>query len=596
MGYAGRMGWSNAGLLGLLTLSVLCCGSPTPAPAPKAPLGVPTTPAQAEPLVVADVPVPEGVDLVLYVNSPSDLLRHAAELYADGPLAEVLEHDALLDLLPVPGGSKLVDLQAPVQAAALGVVDDDTLLAVSFGLRPGYSPQLLEEAFEVSRRLPDVHGGGDDRPTCLQHATADNRERLVCAKDPQTVRRLGAYMKKSALRRFSADLRLEATRGLIEKSAKTALEEAELKQVESHSEVLGKQAAADWLDSMGATGLELTIGAGGMRLAIDAEVSQRDGLLNALLVGTPASPMPPSFEKLPDSTVFALTSAGVEGTLLARASQPVWQAMEADLRREQPDALVDQAMPILRRTLLTGGSLRFATGAPPTKQGDRASHGWWCIGLEEPLDLWTSSLRAAVKIDAMKSGEDPKKSSRPNKTHLTLNEKPLRGSPLPKGSMYVVVRDAANPDYPLATDEDPAVETTTHVYLTTDGTATWIVGSEDQKLALDTAKHFVEYDGRANRAQYFRRADYRSARVLGFFTPRGVALALDEEQPTGVPVESVLSQLPGETSAPVHFAYTVGGKNPFHARFEFEIERDLILAVVKTALTFGASDMMQGVP
>jgi hypothetical protein len=163
--------------------------------------------------------------------------------------------------------------------------------------------------------------------------------------------------------------------------------------------------------------------------------------------------------------------------------------------------------------------------------------------------------------------------------------------------MYFVVRHAPAPDYRLEEGETKAQQSTTHVYVTTDGTATWVVGSSDARLALTKARHFVEFKGRSKVADYFRAREYSTARVLGFVTPRGVATALGDEQPIGVsPVQGMLQQLPRQGNAPVHFAYTVGGKEQKRARFEIEFERDLIMGIVQLLMSFGAAQIMQGVP
>jgi hypothetical protein len=95
---------------------------------------------------------------------------------------------------------------------------------------------------------------------------------------------------------------------------------------------------------------------------------------------------------------------------------------------------------------------------------------------------------------------------------------------LPAGSIYVQAKTVPDPDYQLKPGEEPAPERTTHVYFTTDGSTTWIVGSESEEEALSRARALIDERAPTLVSKHFNFDAHREARVLGFLSPRGTLL------------------------------------------------------------------------
>ena len=574
-------------LLGLAGTTCTQAASP-PSPPPQIAVAreLPDAPRVPPP------PEPVHVQALLHFKNPTQFAKQL-ELPGDEETPDEslpLDAQALVQLGLGDELASAVDLTAPVQLAFLEHKGATSEVACSLGL--GQSAQGA-----ASKPL-DL----ESAPHCTRHDSATMGPRLVCSDSGSVSEGVLAVLERAANRRFTGDVLLELPSEVMARAREDTAAEP---PPEDPEEAFGRELAQDFLGAIGSMALELSLDDTRAEVALELEVLDASGFLASLLVGdAPQAPLP--FDGLPRDANVALSLSGLEPRAMAQAAEPVWQGFEAHLGRFDSHAQANAVVSHMRQLFLTGGPLLFASGPfPETKaqtpelpawmsQRGLRGPGWWTVGVQEPLEHWTRGLEKMIEIDQKPTppgaGEPVKERRTASPTVSFLRKYPTPGrAGLPKGTVHFRIWETANPDYVPAEGEKPPVESTTYVYATGKPPTTWIVGSEQDDLALAKARELVRGRDAGEHARYFAPRPAESARLVGFTTLQGLAeLVLPDDSPWAALY--LLGGFMGQSDErksfefPLHYSVVQGDPNK-RARLEVEFPQETLVGMVRGSLS-----------
>jgi hypothetical protein len=338
---------------------------------------------------------------------------------------------------------------------------------------------------------------------------------------------------------------------------------------------------------------------------VSADITTKpSGTTSLLLLGPTATPHPPRFERLPSDAFVALTLSGVPGNALVPAMTPLWQSVQQDLAKEFPQTLVDAVSSTMKQLFLTGGPLRFVAGPSiPAKPGAGAaipsakgkpnaarfvptSLGWWAVILDEPFEKWATGIRnlevLETQVFELTPGE-PEKTSRIQPMSTDIQEVRRKGATPFRNFLHLTIRRVPNPEYRASTGEAPTRESLTHLMITGDAKTTYIVGSEQEPLALARTRELMEQKGTPSTtgAWYLEPQSDKHTRALGFATPRGILMPfLSQNSPDTADSQrilEVLASLPNDGNTPVPFEYySDATQAPRTGHLEFRLDAELV--------------------
>ncbi|MGC4063290.1 MAG: hypothetical protein QM784_01280 [Polyangiaceae bacterium] len=597
--------WSRCGCCAGALLLLGCAGAnpvaknETARPAPK----------QSQPQRMAMVEEKaEPLGFVIAIDDPERAWSRVAALYGRGPLSSALGAK-LADYISLILGSPtvgLMDGHAQVRIGFAGLAENsDPDMAVSFGVLPGSSRELLNLAFRIVDDDAAEPEAGDPRPICSYRETKASAPRLVCANTLRVLRRLESEFRTEG-HSSGADLRFEIKSPVMHQAAE---EERSKPAAESAGENAGRLVALETMDNLESVGCNVTFDAEAARVSVDVTMKSTIGVYWSLLLGPTALAHPPRFERIPSDAFVALTFSGVPGDVLRASLAPISRSLNQDLAKEFPQSMVEAVTTEMRKIFLTGGPLRYMAGtskqaAMPARRGakggssadtsESTSPGWWAIVLDEPIDKWTNGVRNLIALDqrdfALAPGEELKTPTA-NSDTTEVKEIRKKGAAPSRNLVHLTIRRAANPNYRGSAKEKLAREQLIHVVITGNEATTYIVGAGTEPLALSRAKELSDKKGPTSAEQnwYLEPQSDKHTRALGFVTPRGfmTPFLIDgsaEESESARRILETLTNLPKNGNAPIAFEYySDATSTPLTGHFDFRLDAELLHALLDLA-------------